>query len=441
MGGERVATETQQLFATMWAVGHVVHLINHTGGAFETVTGTVTFVLAIFTIRFRHDARWLIALAASQVADVVWELPQAPDHWNLAAAANLGLLITWLISRDTNGLVERAAPSLRAVVTIAYSAAAVAKWNTSFLDPDSSCGVVLAHIATLSVTDALPALDGAHIALSLGAESLIAIGLLVPSWRRFAALLGLSFHFLVSLSPAMLVADFTTILAALFVLFLPTEHRQEMAERSFATFDRLREVPTSQLIVFTVFVGGVLGHVSSFASRAALWVTVTAYMIVMLRHSLATRRSPFSRVVVWRPSLASLVACGLVLALALSPYLGGRTTGVFTMFSNLRTEGVATNHLFMPAIDLGDWQNEVVELRSSSSEAVTEWADDGLVLPRVDLARRVHADPELLVEVEVHGEVVQFGPNGAGIDRPSWFVRLFTSFRPFATDRPNPCSG
>jgi hypothetical protein len=45
-----------------------------------------------------------------------------------------------------------------------------------------------------------------------------------------------------------------------------------------------------------------------------------------------------------------------------SQYLGLKTENAFTMYSNLRTEAGYNNHLFLPALRLAGWQDDVVEV-------------------------------------------------------------------------------
>jgi hypothetical protein len=430
----------QQLFSVMWAIAHIVHLWNHSGGRFDSLSGSVVFVVALATIWRSADARWLLPLAVSQLVDVAVDPASSPDHWNLVAVVNIALLLTFLATRRTDSLVIDAAPTMRLVTVVAYSAAAIAKYNTAFLDAAESCGVVLASIASLTLTERLTELDELHIAISLVAESAVAVGLIIPRLRRFGAVLGITFHFLVSLSPAMLVADFTLTVMALFILFFPSEQLTafEQIMRSKATL--LPKVPKGQAAAFIVFCGGILGFIQTFASLAVLWLLVTAFGANVVLSAFRSMRPGREAQIFRGLRVGSVVPICLVLMLALSPYLGFRTTGVFTMFSNLQTEGPGTNHLFMPSVDLVDWQSDLIELDEASVEPVDEWAAEAWAVPRIDLARRVHEDHELSIVGRDSEGIVSYGPNGVGIERPPWYQRLFATFRPVSTTPPNACS-
>ena len=86
----------------------------------------------------------------------------------------------------------------------------------------------------------------------------------------------------------------------------------------------------------------------------------------------------------FRPKLFGLLALAFFVWFALNPYLGLRTAGNLTMFSNLRTEGRSSNHLLLGSnpLKMFDYQEDLVEI----IEADKRWDfrfDDGDIVPRV----------------------------------------------------------
>jgi hypothetical protein len=72
----------------------------------------------------------------------------------------------------------------------------------------------------------------------------------------------------------------------------------------------------------------------------------------------------------------------LVLINGLNPYLGLRTQLSFSMFSNLRTEGGRTNHLFMPRlITLQPYEDDLVEVIEASDPILQDLRTKELLLP------------------------------------------------------------
>lgn len=56
---------------------------------------------------------------------------------------------------------------------------------------------------------------------------------------------------------------------------------------------------------------------------------------------------------------------GFIAINGLAPYLGLKTETSAAMYSNLRTEGGTNNHLFMPALRLTGYQDDLVEITQS----------------------------------------------------------------------------
>lgn len=71
------------------------------------------------------------------------------------------------------------------------------------------------------------------------------------------------------------------------------------------------------------------------------------------------------------PKFMAVFLIGLC-CFGLMPYLGLRTAGTFSMFSNLRTEGPRSNHLLLATNPLKRWgyQEDVVWILNLSPEVV-----------------------------------------------------------------------
>ncbi|MEL6263995.1 MAG: hypothetical protein AAFR12_23415, partial [Cyanobacteria bacterium J06626_6] len=65
-----------------------------------------------------------------------------------------------------------------------------------------------------------------------------------------------------------------------------------------------------------------------------------------------------------------LFSASIILLFGLSPYLGLRTAGTFSMFSNLKTEGEYSNHFLLGQNQLKLWgyQEDVVEVLEIDDE-------------------------------------------------------------------------
>jgi hypothetical protein len=112
------------------------------------------------------------------------------------------------------------------------------------------------------------------------------------------------------------------------------------------------------------------------------------------------------------------------------------------MFSSLRTEGVVSNHLFMPALRVVGWQDELVEIESANDPALRAAQGGQVGVPVMALRRLASDNPGLQVVGRLRGQPVTFGP-GPGQTRltalPAWqdkflhFRAVSVGSRPFCS--------
>lgn len=431
----------------MWAVAHVVHVLVSNHYALDT-PWNVGVVAAAFLVVLRPDAvRPLAAMLVLQVADYVHEAPLSPDHWTLVAFVNAALMTSLALNRFASvRAVEAALPAARALLLIAYSAAAVSKYNLNFLDPVTSCANAIAGTVSYGL---VPTLSGSSIVpyAVVATESLVALLLIVPRTRSAGVLLGTAFHFTLSATPAFVVTDFTSVAYALFFLFLPVTSVERIAEsvsrwssRSAIVRDARRRPRVTAALAFLAL--GFGGHISFAIFAAVGFVIVQVYIVTLLVATWMNVRPGQGGASFGRPRPAHIVVLALALSWALSPYFGLRTTSVFTMFSNIRTEAPTSNHLFLPSIHLTDWQEDMVVLRSSNDEGLQSGARKGLAVPLVALRRYAMDDPGLEVTGVLHGRTVSFGPEEGQTTLealPYWQYK-YLLMRPVITDATSFCS-
>jgi hypothetical protein len=84
----------------------------------------------------------------------------------------------------------------------------------------------------------------------------------------------------------------------------------------------------------------------------------------------------------------------------MAPYLGFQTVRTMSMFSNLRTEGGRTNHVFIPSsLQVADYQDDLVRLVASSDPWLEFYARNKSLLPFTELRRRAWENPAVPVQV------------------------------------------
>ena len=444
------------VFAIMWAASHMIHITIHSEGKAQDPTEVAVFLVAVCVAMVPSSDRLLVLLAGAQIVDWWSVAPLNPDHWTLAMAVNsalvlgsLGRLALGLSS--TAPLVEDFIDALRVLLLLGYGAAALAKLNTTFLDPSVSCAADLFDQATFGAFGGTPVANTVAVVSAVSAETLTFLLLAFPKTRRLGVRLGILFHSLVSLSPVMTVSDFTASVSALFILFLP---RADIANAVTWLTSANSRSPLLELIkrhrwivpVFLVLVGCVLGFRSRTTALLWLWFTVVVYQILLVllpilrvtfeEHRGVEPASPerTGRSSGWWHQYAFAAPAVMFIAFTVAnPYLGLRTTGAFTMFSNLRTEAGSTNHP-LGGHAIATYQNQLLRVTGSSIETLNDAAENGESIPLAALHGWLEvADDDTWVEGEIDGETLRWtlADSVAVLGQPTFFERYLLSFRSF----------
>jgi hypothetical protein len=171
---------------------------------------------------------------------------------------------------------------------------------------------------------------------------------------------------------------------------------------------------------------------------------MAAFLPAALRMLRAEAPPPAPAVPAFRWLYASLA---LVVLNGSSQYLGLKTENAFTMYSNLRTEAGHNNHLILPALRLGGWQDDVVEVLESDLPALAPYVGQEERITWFELRRITStADGEFGVRYRRGGEELWYhAGNGGGGDpelatpHPLWVAKLL-SFRPVSPREHPLCS-
>lgn len=435
------------LFVRMWALAHIIHLLIANDYALDTPASIAVVALAFMVLLTPRSGPLFAAMALAQLVEYVVEMPFSPDHWAVVAFVNVAVLSSMAMHRSASvHALTRAIPAARVILLVSYAAAALSKWNFTFVDPLASCASALAQAATYGNMPFVS--DVPHAAIgTLAAETSIALLLLLPPTRWLGVAIGLAFHFLLSASPAVEVGDFTSTLYALFFLFLHPNTVTRILDSLAAVADRsaivrdARRMPWLTAVVAFLLLG-FGGHASAVVAFALGYVLTQIYLLSLMIAALMAFAHSRDSVVVGRVQLIHLPVLALAVFWALNPYLGLRTTGVNTMFSNLRTEGGSPNHLFMPSIRLTQWQVDLVKLESSNDPQLQYGASRDLSVPLIGLRRMAEDNPYLIVTGTLAGERITFGRGeGQAAWQPlPWWLYKTVLMRPVASDETPFCS-
>ena len=183
--------------------------------------------------------------------------------------------------------------------------------------------------------------------------------------RSIAILLGLGLHFMFGL----FVAGFSLLMWATYFLLLPDtaldpalERMSKLEARLLRTIPRssplrrapgwLRQVAAFAALGFAVLLIKDVPRLRGLTQQETLLLPLSVILGGVLVSSVLHSRMqlPIERPARRAMTLAVLFPL-LLFANGALPYIGVRNTLSFSMFSNLRTEGGASNHLFLPSID------------------------------------------------------------------------------------------
>ncbi len=445
-----------QVFARMWACAA---LFNLAGNAREALTTSAGFAVAsaalalgaALTMLAPYRRRWLYLLCASTSLTAWYEAPVVGNHWVLASAISLALLLSFVPRRTAScSDLDRAwlvfSRAARMSLLIAYGFAAFAKLNSDFFDPAVSCAVYYHNqlvgswnLHLLEVTSSAP---GRSLAVTAAAvEACVALGLAIPRTRRVSLVLAVSFHWLLAMDLHQHFWDFSAVLFAVFLLFLDDEQVARLREGTNELFQRQVVRPawlSSAVVAMSVVVASLavlpvpttldvtlvlLGHLAWWIYGTAV-VAVVAFLFFAPRSSSRQPRAALG--------LVYLVPA-LVLLNGLTPYLELKTGFGWNMYSNLRTVAGVTNHLIVPATaDLTGLQTDRVEIIASSDPALRKLGSDGYALTYTEFRKYAQTHPDVAVTYERDGRVVRaerLEDDPAAAGATSALARRLQSFR------------
>ncbi|MGA9312596.1 MAG: hypothetical protein WBV74_19840 [Pseudonocardiaceae bacterium] len=401
------AGDTLTIFASLWAVAALFHVLGPSGAAIgvfgnPTALGLTHVLLALCAI-------WLLARPAQNLPLMLlavfgliaaWrEAPTLGNHWLVASLVNLALLLAALgtmreWSIDRSRLAEAFLPVARWCLVLFYAFAAFSKLNSAFFDTTVSCSTYYFDETARSLGLNTPLAVGAGGLADLlpfvtaGTELSIPILLFSRRTRVFGVVLGLGFHSLIALDRLHLFVDFSSVLAAMFVLFLPT---------GFATSALgFLKGKGGRLLVFWATVTGLVlvaqwigrGEIAYFVfseGRLFLWYVFDAAIVLgvamwLARHRMYTLERPFAfrgNGPIWLAVIPALLVLN-----GLLPYFELRTAYAFNMYSNLRMVGGYSNHFIVrSSLPLSGRQADLVKVVASNDPGLSMYATDNYLLP------------------------------------------------------------
>jgi hypothetical protein len=425
-----------------WALG-VVHAPTQAGW-----THVVLTVVALAVLVRPGSVRWLAVLAVLQICSAWLEAPYLGNHWLLVAFVAVALLLS--LAAEPAEMARRFFPVARLCLLGCYSFAAVSKLNSGFFTPARSCGVFYARETMSSIGLPRVPFSGfpawVPIVATVCIECSIPVLLLVPRTRVYGVITGICFHSVLALDGTHLFTDFSSVIVALLLLFLPVE----FAPWLFGRIRGLRPYKGTFLVVAAVLSAGLWvwsGHDGEPVIHMRIdqliyfgFAGLLGYCVV--RYVWTARPEPAPLGVRSAPVWLLLVPA-LVVVNGLTPYLELKTGFGWNMYSNLVTVDGRSNHFLVRRTwPLTDVQHHLVTVVDSDDPGLQQYAKQHFRLPLLQLRVYAADHPGDRLTYEVGGVVrtaPRMGDDPLLARHVSWWQAKLELFRAVDTEDPPRC--
>lgn len=335
-------------FTSLWAVAGIFHYFSILGvftpASSHYVLSLLVFVAAVFLILKPKSLAVLNTYCFLQVVEVLYMMPEVPNHWLLTFFVNCTILASYIYRSEDREAKLFAA--IRLELIIVYIFAFFHKLNFDFFNLEHSCAANFYRQAAVWFKF-LPTSDAflkAVIYGTLATECLIVVLLSTKRFRKFAILLGLFLHFGFTLTIEKHFYNFSAPMFVLLLSFLTEESFLRVRDHYGARCLRLIRalLMTFMLVVFAL--GFLILKVSIYhyyiLAVNGLWFACSAFIIftfLCLYRDLSAVRFKF-----YFSELYVFVF--LVFLNGISPYLGIKTRTAWQMYSNLWVSHQGSNH-------------------------------------------------------------------------------------------------
>jgi len=347
---------------------------------FSIVIYIITCIVAVWAIVKPSSPVRFLALVILGLVGLILKMPLLTNHGVFEIVVFITILISFLYLRfreknefTKTKFYEFFAPVLRIELIVLYFWAAVHKFNTGFFDLNISCAPAqYYHVKT--VLTFLPVSDWTlnfSIYGTLVIEILIPLLLIIPRTRVHGLILGILFHSILGLK----YRGFSALVFAMYSLFIPLsgyelfktrfiDFRDRISDRfpAISKYMKWEKKYYNNFITQAIIIVVILYVLRAFFMRAkienfgifSIHSLVIAYLLIVAIFFFLLIRvvkpSGINQRGIMVPRVKWLLIFPLIIFLnGLSPHLGLKNVQVLAMFSNLRTEGGMTNHLFIPS--------------------------------------------------------------------------------------------
>ena len=440
------------LFAITWAAATLFHIWGRSGRITDLASNWTTLsalqaaagIVAVAVLVRPRSRGLLLTLAAFGPVIAWFEAPVLGSHWFVASFVDVALLLTALTRRV--GWEQIFTTLARWTLLCFYSFAAFAKLNHAFFTPRVSCATYYLDELAKSVHLSVHSQTGGGwthlVPIAIAATELsVPVLLVVRRTRHVGVIVGLVFHGLIAIDQTHLFADFSSVLNALFILFLPatfaTYVLDQFRQLSATAAERLRSIVIlGAAILLAMQLYGRSEQVERFFFDGQGWAWVAydvALVVLVIGYLRAEHPAPTEHPLRFASNgvpLWLLVVPALVILNGFSPYLELRTAYAWSMYSNLETVDGDSNHLIVTrTFPVTDMEADRVRVVDTSDPGLQLYVEGGFDVPYLQFRAYMSAHRDASVTYLRNG--VQHHVDRASDDPdlvepvPSWEQKFF----------------
>lgn len=342
--------------------------------------GIIVWLTALYVMgTIYNSSQNLMMLSIVQIFEVLINMT-SNNHWLITFFVNIMILIGYSKCKNEKSDFLRIFDQIKYILIIMYTFAFLHKLNYDFIDPEVSCGSLFYQKFTERFTF-LPQsifMEKLTIWSTLVIELCLPICLMIPSTKNIAVIIAFLFHGIIGFNPLSQFWNYSSIIFAILYLYVPDEYSpiilEYMTKRNYiiiciSTFLTLGlsyvmkgfEI-TAGLIWWSIYFFLILKVMISIPAKTNIIKTnINEININEININKININKMKKRNYEWKLTDILLnVVLMLIIFNGLNPYLGFKTEGTFSMFSNLKTELNMTNHMFIPlSWQYFDYQKEL----------------------------------------------------------------------------------
>ena len=461
------------LFSFLWAVANVFHFYSSasTNVVLNEPFSWLVIVFVLPVLLYPRSILFLLLMLFFSMAKAIHRMPYINNHLTFEFFLNIAIVSSiiflsvqqkrsntrtsyWNDLEYREKLFDTFTPVIRVSILVLYFYAVLHKLNWDYFNAQISCSTILLEgmgdrYAFVKPLVQSQWLRNVGVWGSLIIEAVIPALLIFKRTRWAGIFLGLGFHYFLSFNPEPGLISFSAMLFAIFFLFTEKNFTATVTQWVGSFLERRGAVYVARITLVAMFISlAILLLLKKIFLLKAIflgWWTIwgTLVLIVFVLYKNRNKNAEYGHQSMFniKPGLLWLIPAILVIN-GMIPYFGFKTEMSFSMFSNLRTEGGVTNHLFIPTtVQLTNLQKDLVDITETNLDinyVQNQYIKYDRLITFFELRRLVYQNNKIDFYIKYirNGQLQEVRVQDGKSNKPemlepySWFVKKFIRFRP-----------